>query len=158
MSILEKISVFAAGFLLIAVLATELVGLAANLLFAPIFGMRVTTISFFGLEFTISGNKWTKTFHKLSPIIQYDVRFDSRKPVESFSDKKADMLRLVTVIAKFAAAAVVYALFRGVFTKEGHFTKIDLLIVSFNYSASISPRPFIRATSYLTFGAKEARY
>lgn len=131
MSILEKISVFAAGFLLIAVLATELVGLAANLIFAPIFGMRVTTISFFGLEFTISDNKWTKTFHKLSPIIQYDVRFDSRKPVESFSDKKADMLRLVTVIAKFAAAALVYVLFRGVFAKEGPFTKIDLLIVAF---------------------------
>ncbi|MBR5682851.1 MAG: hypothetical protein IKW96_06185 [Ruminococcus sp.] len=130
MSILEKISVCATGFLLIAVLATELVGLAANLIFAPFFGMRVTTISFFGLEFTISDNKWTKTFHKLSPIIQYDVRFDSRKPVESFSDKKADMLQLVTVIAKFTAAGLICLLFRGVFAK-GALNMLNLLIVSF---------------------------
>ena len=73
MSILEKTGIFATGFLLIAVLASELVGLVANLIFAPLFGMRVTTISFFGLEFTISDNKWTKTFHKLSPIIQLQM-------------------------------------------------------------------------------------
>lgn len=131
MSIFEKISVFATGFLLIAVLATEIVGLAANLVFAPLFGMRVTTISFFGLEFTISDNKWTKTFHKLSPIIQYDVRFDSRKPVESFSDKKADLLRFVTILAKFAVAAVICFLLRGFFTKKGSFNIIDLLMISF---------------------------
>ncbi len=131
MSILEKTGIFATGFLLIAVLASELVGLVANLIFAPLFGMRVTTISFFGLEFTISDNKWTKTFHKLSPIIQHDVRFDSRKPVESFSDKKADMLQLVTVIAKFTVAVLICLLFRDIFTKTGAYNMLDLLKVSF---------------------------
>jgi hypothetical protein len=131
MSILGKTGVVITGFLLIAVLATEIVGLAANLIFAPFFGMRVTTISFFGLEFTISDNKWTRTFHKLSPIIQQDVRFDSRKPVESFSDRKADMLQLVNIAAKFAAAAVICFTVRGLFTKPGPLSPPELLIAAF---------------------------
>ena len=132
MSILGKTGVFITGFLLIAVLATEIVGLAANLIFAPFFGMRVTTVSFFGLEFTISDNRWTKTFHKLSPIIQYDVRFDSRRPVESFSDKKADMLRFAAVIAKFAAAAGVCFATKGILFKNGPLNPAELLIAAFS--------------------------
>lgn len=131
MSVFEKTGIFIIGFLLLALIAAEIVGLFSNLIFAPLFGMRVTTISFFGLEFTVTDNKWIVTFHKFSPIIQYDVRFDNRKSVESFSNKKGDILQYVSIIAKFAAAAALCFAFRGLLTKPEHFTPPELLLFSF---------------------------
>ncbi|MBO7472541.1 MAG: hypothetical protein J6U00_00820 [Ruminococcus sp.] len=131
MSVFTKTCIFITGFLLLPLLAAEIVALTTNLIFAPALGMRVTNISFFGLEFNVSDNKWTVSLRRFSPIIQHDVRFDSRKSVESFSDRKADMLQFLSVAAKFAVAAALCFSLRGLLTKPEHFTHTELLLFSF---------------------------
>jgi hypothetical protein len=130
MSFLEKAGIFITGFLLLAVIAKEIIALIADFILAPLFGMRVKAVSFFGLAFNLQNGKWVASQHKKTALIQHEVRFDDRIPVEEYSDKKSKWLQLTTTVIKILAAAAICFACRGFFSKDKK-SPLDILIISF---------------------------
>lgn len=130
MSFPEKAGIFITGFLLFAVIAKEIIGLIADFILAPLFGMRVKGVSFFGLAFNLQDNKWVASKHKATALIQHDVRFDDRKPMEEYDEKKSQALQLTTTIIKLLAAAAICFACRSFFVKDKK-SPLDILVISF---------------------------
>ena len=92
--------------------------------------MRVKSVSFFGLAFNLQNGKWVASKHKKTALIQHDVRFDDRIPVEKYDDKKSKWLQLTTTVIKILAAAAICFACRGFFAKDKK-SPLDILVISF---------------------------
>ncbi len=85
-----KFGAFITGFLLISVMLKSLLLTLLMLLFAPVFGMRCSMVSLFGLTFVFDRDgSHTCRFAKLTPICTYSVAADL-KDSDSYDAKKSD--------------------------------------------------------------------
>lgn len=87
-SLTINVMAFVTGFFLLAVWAKQLINLPIELIFAKRFSFQISIVSFFGLTFSRQGNGWSRSFDKLSPLIQIHTTIDLSKPVPEDIDKK----------------------------------------------------------------------
>ncbi|MBP5581046.1 MAG: hypothetical protein J6X85_04555 [Ruminococcus sp.] len=117
MSFVTIVGIFLSGFVP-AYFAKQIIMLITDLIFAPLFLMRVKTVSVFGLTFFMEEEKWKISFIKPEPMIQHEVRHDSRKVIEGSNAKNCLYLHLVQLAALIIAAAALCFVFRGLFFKS----------------------------------------
>ena len=118
MSFGAKAGAFLLAFWL-AIYAKDILLLVTDIIFAPLFKMKVKMISLFGLTFFWEEEKWKISFLKPEPLIQHDVRLDTRKNIESSDGNRCLRLHLVDLAVIIIAAAAVCFIFRGLFFKQG---------------------------------------
>ena len=118
MSFWEIAGIFLIAFWL-SIYAKDILLLITDIIFAPLFKMKVKTISLFGLTFFREEEKWKISFLKPEPLIQHDVRLDTRKNIESSDGNRCLRLHLVDLAVIIIAAAAVCFIFRGLFFKQG---------------------------------------
>lgn len=128
---LFKLLIFLTGFIPLAIYAREILDLILRTLLAPHFNMRLKTVSFFGLTFALENEKWTKTFHKYTPLIQSNVCWDLRKPMETFTDKREKSFQLICIAIKIAVSAALCFAFRGYLAHISSIKPLPLLLASF---------------------------
>ena len=117
MSFVTIVGIFLSGFVP-AYFAKQIIMLITDLIFAPLFLMRVKTVSVFGLTFFMEEEKWKVSFIKPEPMIQHEVRRDSRKVIEGSNAKNCLYLHLVQLAALIIAASALCFVFRGLFFKS----------------------------------------
>ena len=117
MSFLEIAGVYLICFWL-SVYAKQILLLITDIIFAPLFKMKVKMISLFGLTFLWEEEKWKVSFIKPEPLIQHDVRRDTRKHIEGSDRNNCLHLHLVHLAVIFIAAAAVCFVFRGLLFKS----------------------------------------
>lgn len=103
----------------LAIYAKQVISLITDLIFAPAFKMRVKTISLFGLTFFLEeDDKWKVSFLKPAPLIQHDVRRDTRKNIEGANARNCLFLQITGLAVLTIATAAVCFLFRHIFFKN----------------------------------------
>ena len=75
--------------------AKDILLLVTDIIFAPLFKLKVKMVSLFGLTFFMEEEKWKISFLKPEPLIQHDVRLDTRKNIESSDGNRCLRLHLV---------------------------------------------------------------
>lgn len=93
--------------------------LITDIIFAPLFKLKVKMVSLFGLTFFMEEEKWKISFLKPEPLIQHDVKRDTRKHIEGSDKKNCLYLHLVHLAVIIIAAAAVCCVFRGLLFKSG---------------------------------------
>ncbi len=79
---IAKLMAAATGALLISIWAKELLSLLLDAIFAPLFGLRLSSVSFFGIGFDYSYEQgWHRIPYRRSELITHNVTADIRKPV-----------------------------------------------------------------------------
>jgi hypothetical protein len=116
-NIFIHIALFTVFFWWLAILTKCIVLLITDLIFAPLFNMRVKSVSLFGLTLHIVDEKWTFSLMKPSPSIQHKVVWDLRKPNNQYNDKDSFRLRLMELFLFIIATAAVCFIFRGMIFK-----------------------------------------
>lgn len=124
------VSIFLTAFLA-AMYVKDILLLITDFIFAPLFRLRVKMVSFFGLSFILEEEgRWKASFAKKSALIHHNVLRDTRKPIDSFSDKDSVFLNIIEGIALVSASAAVCFVFRELFFKSGK-TVMEYFAVGF---------------------------
>ncbi|MBR6967613.1 MAG: hypothetical protein IKH78_03680 [Ruminococcus sp.] len=131
MDFIFKLTVFLTGFIPLAIYAKEILDIIFRFLLTPFFNMEVKTVSLFGLTFARENDKWKRTFHKATPLIQNHIGWDLKKPPETFTDEREKAFGLINVVIKLVIAAVICYACRGYFSHIGSLNALQLLLVSF---------------------------
>ena len=99
--------------------AKDILLLVTDIIFAPLFKLKVKMVSLFGLTFFMEEEKWKISFLKPELLIQHDVKRDPRKHIEGSDGNRCLHLNLVQLTVIIIAAAALCFVFRGLFFKRG---------------------------------------
>ena len=98
---LMRMMILLTGFI-IALQVNSLLRLLIDAVIAPLFCMRVSTFSLFGLTFLKNDGRWKSSFTKLSPIIQHQVVFNMKKPAEKLNEKNSNAMSIISKLLLLA--------------------------------------------------------
>ena len=96
------VAIFA--FCILGIWLKELIQIASGFLLAPHFGMKLSRISLFGMQFTLQDGVWTRSKCRFSHVIQHLLTVDIQKPVPPDIEKKERILEAVRVLILFAVS------------------------------------------------------
>ena len=120
---LMRIFILLTGFM-IALHVNSLLKLLSDAVLAPIFCMRVSTFSLFGLTFLKDDGKWKSSFTKFSPLIQHQVCFNMKKPTEKLTEKNSNTMGIISKLLVLAVdIAVCIAIFMFFRHRENNYLR-----------------------------------
>ena len=92
------------AFCILSIWIKEGIQILSGFLLAPHFGMKLSRISLFGMQFSLQNGVWTRSKCRFSLVIQHLCTVDIQKPIPPDIEKKERILETIRVLILFAVS------------------------------------------------------
>lgn len=125
-TILDELISFILGFCIAADLVVQVIENILKIIFVPRFGLKISSVSFFGLFFIKQNDRWEVSFRQPSLLCQCAIGIDVSKPIPEDSEKREKQAAYLVGVLMILISLSVAFLFSDYCLKLFHGEMISL--------------------------------